>query len=347
MMQIMNSSTSSSDRPVWSGFIATFVLVAALVLAAIVGAAYAIDPYDTGRSALLAKAGVRPQGPRTAAPSRGRDPAFNAAIIGNSHIQLLSPERLDAATGLRFVQLSVPASGPKEQFVIIDWFLRHRQSAARALVVSMDESWCTQDPEMANSKPFPFWLFDENPLTYASNLIRYDILEEAPRRIGYVLDQHAERARPDGYWNYEPDYLNLGYGRDRAIRERLNRRPPDDDQVVESDPEAGQRVFPAAARLKELARSLSPETRLIGVFPPMFINYLPLPRTRRGYLHAECKSALSEALSTHKNSVLVDWQVDRPENRDQDLYFDMTHYRLPIAYKIEAQIEAALRRQGP
>ena len=84
-----------------------------LALVLIVTAVYAIDPYDTGRSSLLAKPGVRPQGPRTAAASRGRDQAFNGAIIGNSHIQLLSPERLKAATGLDFVQLSVPATRPE------------------------------------------------------------------------------------------------------------------------------------------------------------------------------------------------------------------------------------------
>ena len=56
------------------------MLGAAVLLIGILGAAYAIDPYDTGRSGLLKKPGVRPQGPRTANASRGRDPAFNAAV---------------------------------------------------------------------------------------------------------------------------------------------------------------------------------------------------------------------------------------------------------------------------
>src|SRR4051794_32565634 len=112
MMRIMNSSISSSevDGGTWRGFAATFLAAAALILVGFVALAYVVDPYDTGRSDLLGKPGVRPQGPRTAAPSRGRDQAFNAALIGNSHIQLLSPERLKEATGLDFVQLSVPAS---------------------------------------------------------------------------------------------------------------------------------------------------------------------------------------------------------------------------------------------
>src|SRR3712207_1811410 len=99
-MRITSSSISSSDPSAsdlpgrWRRFSLVLVLSAAAALAGLVGLAYAVDPYDTGRSRLFAKAGVRPQGPRTAAASRGRDPAFDAAIVGNSHIQLLSPERL-------------------------------------------------------------------------------------------------------------------------------------------------------------------------------------------------------------------------------------------------------------
>ena len=107
----------------------TLLWAAALVLVLVVGGAYAIDPYDTGRSTLLGKPGIRPQGPWTAAASRGRDQAFDAAIIGNSHIQLLSPERLRETTGLSFVQLSTPGSGPREQFAVLNWFLRHRHAS--------------------------------------------------------------------------------------------------------------------------------------------------------------------------------------------------------------------------
>ena len=47
-------------RAIGFGFLA-FVLGAAVLLIGILGAAYAIDPYDTGRSGLLKKPSVRPQ----------------------------------------------------------------------------------------------------------------------------------------------------------------------------------------------------------------------------------------------------------------------------------------------
>src|SRR4051812_47039049 len=73
----------------WRRFARDFAIGATAILVSLLAITYALDPFDTGRPGLFAKAGVRPQGPRTAGASRGRDPAFNAAVIGNSHIQLL------------------------------------------------------------------------------------------------------------------------------------------------------------------------------------------------------------------------------------------------------------------
>src|SRR3954454_4696676 len=115
--------SSDADESLWFRFALGLIAAAASLALGALATAYVIDPFDTGRSSLFKKAGIRPQGPRTAGASRGRDPSFNAAIFGNSHIQLLSPDRLRTLTGLSFVQLSVPATGPKEHFALIDWFM--------------------------------------------------------------------------------------------------------------------------------------------------------------------------------------------------------------------------------
>ncbi len=112
----MSSSTSSSEQAAraakWTGFTGAFLGAAALIAAAFLTAAFLIDPYDSGRSPLKLKDGVRPQGPRTALASRGRDANFTGAIFGNSHVQLISPEELRAKTGIPFVSLIAPATMP-------------------------------------------------------------------------------------------------------------------------------------------------------------------------------------------------------------------------------------------
>jgi hypothetical protein len=346
-MKTMSSSISSSDGQsasgqVWRRFAAVFVAGAAVLLVGIVAFAYALDPYDTGRSTLFHKPGVRPQGPRTAGPSRGRDPAFNAAIIGNSHIQLLSPERLKPLTGLSFVQLSVPATGPKEQFVLADWFVRHHRDA-RALVIGADDRWCVADPALPNLKPFPFWLYSRDPLEYAGGLVRYHVLEEITRRLAYLSSRRAERARPDGYWDYEPNYIGLGYDRRPEIRVSFD-RPASSDYIGNT---TGR--FPAAERLREVIAGLPPHLAVVVLFPPVHAQLLPQPGSAGEVADRSCKAALTAALSTRPNAALFDWRRDRPELRDAAAFFDLTHYRRPIAELVEKEMATALRegRRNP
>lgn len=346
----MNSSISSSeaaaqhDGTLWRRFAITLLVATLVVLGGIVALAYAVDPYDSGRSSLFAKPGVRPQGPRTANASRGRDPSFDAMVVGNSRIQLLSPERLNQATGLNFVQLAVPGSGPKEHMVLIDWFLRHRKAPPRALVVSVDDLWCTSDPNLPNEKPFPFWLYGDDPLSYAKGLVRFDILEELPMRLGYLFGKDPERARSDGYWDYEPEYTALGYMTNPAIRKRLEQKPYASAQRFEKDPFEGQRRFPAAEKLREIAAGLPAETALVLIVPPAYTNIQPPPGTEKAFSLQACKAALTEAAEAHARSAVVDWRVDRPENRNPELFFDPLHYRLPIARQVEKDVAAAVRR---
>jgi hypothetical protein len=337
----MSSSIFSSRRrsgSAWRRFAATFVLVAGLAPVGLVALAYAIDPYDSGRSSLFAKPGVRPQGPRTAAASRGRDPAFDAAILGNSHVQLLSPERLSAKTGLAFVQLSAPGTGPKEQIVLAGWFLRHHR-APRALVLGADATWCTEDPDLASENPFPFWLFSVSALDYARGLVRLDVLEELPRRLAYVFGARSERARPDGYWDYEADEGRAGAG---PLPRTVLDVPPGD-----GGPARPSERFPAAEALRDLVFALPPDLALVLVFPPTSIAAQPRPGSPRAAADEACKAALRAAVAGRPRASTIDWRRDRPENREPAHYVDETHYRRPIAEAVEDDIAASLRQKGP
>jgi hypothetical protein len=332
----MSSSTSSFEAArAWRRFAFLLVLCTAGLIAGIVGAAYAIDPYDTGRSRLFEKRGVRAQGPRTAAASRGRDPAFDSAIVGNSHVQLLSPERLRGKSGLSFVQLSVPATRPHEQLVLIDWFLRHREAPAKALVIGIDETWCTADPALENDRPFPFWLFSANPLAYLRGLMRYDILEELPRRLSYLASDAPERARPDGYWDYEPNYAAFGYAERPDIRAALERSP---DGGAGPPPAR----LPAAEALQAAFAAFPVDLDVVLVFPPQYIVYQPRAGTPRGAADEACKAAFRRLAAERPRTRIVDWRTDRPENRIAANYIDQTHYRRNVAEAVEDEVAAAI-----
>jgi hypothetical protein len=335
----MSSSTSSSEpagTPAqaarWTNFVATLLAAAVLISAAFLTVAFLLDPYDSGRTPLALKEGVRPQGPRTALASRGRDPQFTGAIFGNSNIQLISPEQLREKTGIPFVSLIAPGTMPRETLATIDWFLRHhRRTPPRAIVIGIDNHWCTSNPTLPNEKPFPFWLLSRSILDYVGGLMRYDLIEEIPRHFAYLTSRKAERARPDGYWDYEVQ----GFHQRPEIRARL-------EQPVELGGGNVDGPFPAATGLEELMKSAPPETALILVRPPVYVSALSKPGTPDAAADAACRKAFADLAARRPNTALVDWRVDRPALRDPNLFFDHSHYRQPIARLVEADIADAI-----
>lgn len=347
----MNSSISSSEASaqhegtLWQRFAVTLVAAAAIALGLVLAIIYLIEPYDTGRSPFFSHAGMRALSPRMANANRGRNPAFNAMIVGNSRIQLISPERLKKATGLDFVQMSVPGSGPKEQLSLIDWFLIHREEPAKALLVSIDETWCTFDPALPNEEPFPFWLYAASPLEYARGLLRWEALEEVPRRLSYLLGLSTEQSRPDGYWDYDAEYTQKGDKMAAAHRQELRARPYKSAQRYDRDPMAGTRSFPAADRIGVIAASLPDDAALVLIVPPLYINALPPEGTEQAFRLQACKAAIvGAAQKGHARTALIDWRTDRSEIRNAAWFFDKIHYRQPIAQAMEADIAEAFRK---
>ncbi len=334
-MRITSSSTSSSEAATaspWRGFSATLVAAAAVACGLLVIGLSVLDPYDSGRALSIGKPGVAPQGPRTANASRGRDPAFDAAIIGNSHVQLLSPERLDAATGARFVSLIVPATYPREQLLVLDWFLRHRP-APRALVLGIDTNWCRADASF-HEKPFPFWLYGRSGLDYWRGLASYSVLEAIPGRIA-ALRKPETRARRDGYWDYEADYLRIGYGDMNHVRAKLAGERPTQGAIPDR--------FGAADALKGVLATLAPQTRVVLVHPPRYISFVPEPGSAAAKQDEACRAAYRTLAASRPNTAIVDWSGDRPDNRIPENFFDKTHYRHPVARAIERDVAGAIR----
>lgn len=336
-MPITSSSTSSSrsagpDREPWTSFLRVLAAATALLFLGLAAAAILLDPYDTGRFALLRLPGVPEQGPRTANASRGRDPAFDGAILGNSHIQLVSPEALRRATAIPFVSLIVPATGPKEQFVLLDYFLAHRARPARALVLGLDQIWCRPDLDPQNDKPFPSWLYDPDPVRYVAGLIRYNTLERLLPRLQRAL--HLGRrvsARPDGYWDYE----RYRTWRAEVIAAQL---------AAPADPTPANPSgrFPSIERLGRRLAMLPPDTAVVLVRPPVYRTALSAPGSAQAEVDQACRAALAALAERRPRTILVDWRTERAENGSIENYFDHTHYRASLARLLEEDIARAL-----
>jgi hypothetical protein len=310
---------------VWRRFALTFLgvfgAVGVLYLALLV-----IDPYDTGRFPTFMKPGVIDEGQRTSNASHGRDPRFTAAVIGNSRGQMLDPAKLSAATGMDFVQLTTPASGPVEQMTMLRYFMQYHRRID-AVILTIDERWCGHDRSLPIILPFPFWLYRGNP-EYLAHFFSTRALTFAARRVKMELGLvPVDDAR--GYQDYETGhYRNFDPG---------PLQPAKPAAVAPLDtPFAGFDLLdPVLAEL--------PATHVVFLMSPVYQEFLDreldpqiiadLPR---------CKAEVAERAAARPNTTFLDYFHESAISHDAENFMDTQHFRLNIARLLEARIAEVL-----
>jgi hypothetical protein len=327
----MSSSISSSEpAPEWGrwliAFLGALVLGAALVFAFVI----AVDPYDSGRFGILGIEGISDLNPRTANASRARDPQFDSVIVGDSTAQLLKPSELSALTGARFVQLTVPGSGPREQLAILDFFVRHHARIG-AVVIAVDGAWCTRDAALPPPHPFPFWLYGESKLGYAARLFSSRSLGRAWRRVLIGLGLR-ERSRADGYWDYE---ATGSRSFQPATMPHLEPMPP--FAGVVSD------VFPAVVHLKEAIGKLPADVPVVLFVPPLFYTHIARAGGAAAADDDACKTALKSVAGSRTKVEFIDYRVDNALTRDPANFMDHVHTSAKAARQMERDIAGHIR----
>ncbi len=329
----MSSSISSSDvaaEPAeWGRWLATFLGALALGAAAIFAFVLAVDPYDSGRVGLLGIQGVRDASPRTANASRARDPQFDSAVIGNSTGQLVKPDELSRLTGSRFVQLTVPGTGPREQLAIMDFFVR-QHSRIGALVVTADESWCARDPALPMQHPFPFWLYGESNLDFLGRLFSTRALRLAWQRL-LVGSGLRQRSAADGYWDYEKE----GPGEFAPAIVPRHDGGPAPSNVSEN--------FPGVASLGAAIAKLPADVPVVLFVPPAYHTMLPRAGSLAAAEEAACKAALKKLVAGRPRSNFIDFRVDNALTRNAANFMDFGHYRAVIARQMEKNIAESIK----
>jgi hypothetical protein len=344
LLDTINRSSTSVGDTAWRRFVLTFLLVFGGGLAALYVLIIAVDPYDTGRFPTFMPAGVSDENQQTANASNGRNPVFDAAIFGNSHGMLLSPARLGKLTGLTFVQMTSPGSGPREQMLLMHWFMRHH-AQIKAVVLTADQTWCTRDPAIPMLYEFPPWLYGESDLDYLAHMLNTRSLSAGYRRILIALG-YLKPSDPDGYRDYE-------FGRTWNFRPAP---PPGgtlapilSDDPVRSVPAADShtRSFPALAALDPILAKLPHDTPVVVVMPPQFYTLLPRAGSREAAEFAVCKTEIAARATARARGGFFDYLNDTPAARNPENFMDPEHYRSNIAREIEADIAGVINGEKP
>lgn len=303
--------------------------------AAVVGALFLIDPYDTGRSPLWRKPWLKGQRTGDATASVGRNPNFTGAIIGNSTIALIRPSRLTKHTGIPFAQLSIPAAPIRGQLTILDWFVRNHPAKTEALVLSIDRgTWCTRDPNLPSDKPFPFWRYSRSTMEYLTGLV--SLTSAAQAFQSFATRRSTKVTGDDGFWDYEPMYEPLMRNPAQRQKELFGKLNDQHGNTVAP--------FPAADALEAELKSVPAHTTIILAMPPVFTARQPAPGTPRDASEQACRKRFYELASRRPGTALVDWWDDRPEFKDTNLFIDQIHIRRALADHFEEAIIMALQR---
>jgi hypothetical protein len=327
---ITNSDASADSSPEWSRFLAT--CIGTLVIGGLLLYAFmiAIDPYDSGKFGFLGIAGVDDRNTHTADASRARDVNFDSAIIGNSTAHLLNPAELSQATGLRFVQLTTTGAGPREEFAVLDFFLRHHPHVG-ALVVVTDPSWCAHE----RAEPwamFPYWLYGKSSLPYARRLISWQTIQHAFQRLAIGLGWH-KRMDPAGAFRAE-DVWPPGEFHETNL--------PKDPLPAATT--AGRAVFPEVSLLDQAVQKLPPDAAVVLVVPPTLYPTVPQPGTVAAAEKEACNAALRQVVAGRPHSNFINYRVDNAMTRDRANFVDFIHYRPVLAAKMQEGIAASIKQ---
>jgi hypothetical protein len=186
-------------------------------------------------------------------------------------------------------------------------------------------------------------MYDDNRWNDYLYLLNIATLEITGRLIGYQLGLYRERVRPDGYQNFTPpeQQYDLVKARKNIWVSHEPQAPPDLAPPALSPEERRALLFPALPWLDE-ALARMPGSLKVLAYMPVHVAAQPWPGTRTAAVEAECKTRIAEIGRRHGAKV-IDWRIASPLTREDSNYWDMLHYRVPIATRIAEELGDAVR----
>lgn len=319
----------------WDRWLVRYVLACVLWAAVFAVIQVALDPYDTGRLVVFGGYGVPPFGPRLSSASLARRPDTEAAILGNSTIQNLDPVQLTKLTGRRFVSLSLPATGPIEQLAVGRWLMRHHDGKAgqplSVLVIDIDARWCRGDGTIELTNPFPYWLYSDNDLIYAVNLVGLGTFGAVGKKLKAMLGQTRPHG-DSGYHDYDRDWP---WNTEADLR-----RGTDGYQLL------GQN-FAGMRHLQEFLPQVPPATLVILLHPPRYHTSIPAPDTEDGKDLTVCKAGYRKIAEARPRTAILDLLKDDPLVHIDASFLDRAHYLRPVSSAVENAIGDIVRTHRP
>jgi hypothetical protein len=160
------------------------------------------------------------------------------------------------------------------------------------------------------------------------------------RTIQRALEALSPSASPaDGSADYEAAFHHAGADALEVVRKKFNRFRP-------TGAYTSLYTFPGAPELEQILGALPYDTAVVLAWVPTHIDMLALAGTQEDRAMAACRAVYASAASVHGRTKIVDWYVDRPENHNDENYFDSVHYRSAVATRFGEEIAFQLKAEA-
>ncbi|WP_448190752.1 hypothetical protein [Azospirillum sp. sgz301742] len=341
-------SNSSSRPPTWSGYVKTLATTALGLVGALMLFVLLMDPYRDVPFSLPIERPLMDDNQRFLYPGVVRSGRFDSAVFGTSTGRLLQPAHLDRLLGGRFANLAMNSAMAWEQYKLADLFLR-TVPAPRTVVFTLDGVWCAAnaDVERTTFRPFPPWMYDDDPWNDLAYLLNGKTLEIAWRLAEYHLGLRRPRLGSDGYERFVPpdDQWDRAKVEDKIYGGPKRAVQPVVPPYAPSEAERQGWRFPALVWLAELLKRLPAETRPVLAFMPVHVIAQPAPGSHADAYERACKDRVA-SLGAEAGAYVVDFRIPSRVTADDANYWDNLHYRVGIADWIEDSLASVLRGQG-
>ena len=311
-----------------------------------------VDPFDAVFFSPAADRTPVATNQRFSFPALARDGRFDSAIFGTSATRLLRPERLDPALDSAFANLSMNSGMAWEQAQLFGLFAR-AHPRARYVVFGIDQVWCAEGspgPRLTE-RPFPPWLYDEDPWNNLLPHFSAHAIETAGRQLAWLTGLAPLRYGRDGYTNFLPD--SSEYDLARARRNIYGQSDPlpvaPVAPVAPADPAwrpaAGEREawnWPDHGMFRDMLAALPAETRVVVLFVPYHYYIQPRAGSREAALLEGCKQSLAGLARARGNAVVMDFMIPSDITRTDGNYWDSQHYNVAVADRLADAIAGAL-----
>lgn len=334
----MTSHDEKRWRRFWRLFLSLFCLGWVVYTLLIV----VIDPYDIFTFSPKMDRAPVVINQRFSYPAIARKSKFNSLILGTSTARLVDPEVLDSGLDSKFANLAMNSATAYEQLQIFNVFRRYH-AEIKTLVIGLDIAWCAEGPDykLYTSRPFPPWMYDDNPWNDFKNHYTLKTAETMVRQAGYLAGVLPALYGKNGYKNFllpQSEY-NLDTARSHLYPngtvEKIEEQSP---PFVLSNIERSNLSLPALKLLEEILAK-SRETQTILFFVPYHFYYQGHPGTRKKLVWQKCKDRIVSLASPFENVSVLDFMIKSELTLKDENYWDARHYNLEQGRNVSAAIE--------